>query len=77
MVAQKNIILAITTSIQDSGLLDMRTHLFEKKTSYMVKTTAIGSGQAMAMGERGEVDVCCWRIPRMRGKRGLTEALWI
>jgi len=54
---EKNIILATTTSTQDSGLLDVLIPIFEKKTGYMVKTIAVGSGQAMAMGERGEADV--------------------
>ena len=51
--AQKNIILATTTSTQDSGLLDVLIPLFEKKTGYMVKTIAVGSGQAMARGAGG------------------------
>ena len=54
---QKNIILATTTSTQDSGLLDILIPIFEKKTGYFVKTIAVGSGQAMAMGQKGEADV--------------------
>ena len=60
---QKTIILATTTSTQDSGLLDVLIPLFEKKTGYMVKTIAVGSGQAMAMGERGEADVLLVHSP--------------
>jgi tungstate transport system substrate-binding protein len=63
IIAQKNIILATTTSTQDSGLLDVLIPLFEKKTGYMVKTIAVGSGQAMAMGERGEADVLLVHSP--------------
>lgn len=55
--AEKSIILATTTSTQDSGLLDVLIPIFEKKTGYFVKTIAVGSGQAMTMGERGEADV--------------------
>ena len=51
--AQKNLILATTTSTQDSGLLDVLIPIFEKKTGYFVKTIAVGSGQAMAMGAEG------------------------
>ena len=47
----KTIILATTTSTQDSGLLDVLLPIFEKKTGYFVKTIAVGSGQAMAMGQ--------------------------
>lgn len=54
---QKDIIFATTTSTQDTGLLDELIPVFEKKTGYRVKTIAVGSGQAMAMGERGEADV--------------------
>jgi len=54
---QKNIILATTTSTQDTGLLDILIPIFEKKTGYFVKTIAVGSGQAMTMGAKGEADV--------------------
>ena len=47
----KTIILATTTSTQDSGLLDVLIPIFEKQTGYFVKTIAVGSGQAMAMGQ--------------------------
>ena len=61
--AQKNVILATTTSTQDSGLLDVLIPLFEKKTGYFVKTIAVGSGQAMAMGQKGEADVLLVHSP--------------
>jgi len=60
---QKNIILATTTSTQDSGLLDVLIPLFEKGTGYFVKTIAVGSGQAMKMGEKGEADVMLVHSP--------------
>ncbi|MGD0020918.1 MAG: substrate-binding domain-containing protein [Smithellaceae bacterium] len=60
---QKNIILATTTSTQDTGLLDVLIPLFEKQTGYFVKTIAVGSGQAMAMGEKGEADVLLVHSP--------------
>jgi len=61
--AEKNIILATTTSTQDSGLLDVLIPIFEKKTGYFVKTIAVGSGQAMAMGQKGEADVLLVHSP--------------
>ena len=61
--AQKNLILATTTSTQDSGLLDVLIPLFEKKTGYFVKTISVGSGQAMAMGQKGEADVLLVHSP--------------
>ncbi len=60
---QKNIILATTTSTQDSGLLDVLIPIFEKQTGYFVKTIAVGSGQAMKMGEKGEADVMLVHSP--------------
>jgi len=55
--ANPNIILATTTSTQDSGLLDALIPVFEKKTGYTVKTIAVGTGAALAMGEKGDADV--------------------
>lgn len=66
--AQKNVILATTTSTQDSGLLDVLIPLFEKKTGYFVKTIAVGSGQAMAMGAKGEADVLLVHSPAAEKK---------
>ena len=60
---QKHIILATTTSTQDSGLLDVLIPIFEKKTGYFVKTIAVGSGQAMAIGQKGEADVLLVHSP--------------
>lgn len=51
------VILATTTSTQDSGLLDVLIPVFEEQTGYMVKTIAVGTGKALAMGEEGEADV--------------------
>ena len=51
----KEIILATTTSVQDTGLLDVLTDMFKKDTGYKIKAIAVGSGEAMAMGERTPV----------------------
>jgi tungstate transport system substrate-binding protein len=59
----KAVILATTTSTQDSGLLDDLIPLFEKQTGYAVKTIAVGAGQAIAMGKRGEADVLLVHSP--------------
>lgn len=66
--AERNIILATTTSTQDSGLLDVLIPIFEKKTGYFVKTIAVGSGQAMAMGQKGEADVLLVHSPEAEEK---------
>lgn len=53
----KDLILATTTSTADTGLLDALIPVFEKASGFAVKTIAVGSGQALAMGEKGEADV--------------------
>jgi len=65
VAAQENrsIILATTTSTQDSGLLDVLVPAFEKETGYIVKTISVGSGQALKMGEKGEADVLLAHSP--------------
>jgi tungstate transport system substrate-binding protein len=57
------LILATTTSTQDSGLLDVLVPAFERQTGYAVKTISVGTGQAMALGERGEADVLLVHAP--------------
>ena len=56
-------VLATTTSTRDSGLLDVLLPEFERETGYFVKPIAVGSGQAMAMGERGEADALLVHSP--------------
>lgn len=56
-------ILATTTSTQDSGLLDELVPAFEKASGYQVKTVAVGSGQALKMGEQGNADVLLVHSP--------------
>ena len=58
-----NLILATTTSTQDSGLLDVLIPLFETESGYTVQTVAVGSGQAMQMGEEGNADVLLVHSP--------------
>ena len=61
--ANKDIILATTTSTQDSGLLDVLIPVFEEQTGYVVKTVAVGTGQALQMGEEGNADVLLVHAP--------------
>lgn len=62
------LILATTTSTQDSGLLDVLLPVFEHKTGYQVKTIAVGTGQALALGEKGEADVLLVHAPAAEKK---------
>ena len=61
--ANPELILATTTSTQDSGLLDVLIPVFETETGYTVQTVAVGSGQAMKMGEEGNADVLLVHAP--------------
>ena len=58
-----DVILATTTSTQDSGLLDELLPVFEVQTGYRVKTIAVGTGEALAMGSRGDADVLLAHAP--------------
>jgi tungstate transport system substrate-binding protein len=62
------VILATTTSTQDSGLLDVLVPMFEKQTGYSVKTIAVGTGQALALAARGEADVTLCHAPSLEKK---------
>jgi tungstate transport system substrate-binding protein len=58
-----DVILATTTSTRDAGLLDSLLPVFERQTRYRVKVIAVGSGQALAMGRRGDADVVLSHAP--------------
>ncbi|ESU31394.1 hypothetical protein G3A_17120 [Bacillus sp. 17376] len=58
-----DLILATTTSTQDSGLLDLLRPEFEEKHNYNLKIIAVGTGQALEMGTRGEADVLLVHAP--------------
>jgi tungstate transport system substrate-binding protein len=61
--ANPALILATTTSTQDSGLLDVLVPDFEKQTGYTVQTVAVGSGEAMKMGQECNADVLLVHSP--------------
>lgn len=64
-VAKKGTIkLATTTSTQDSGLLDEILPIFTDETGYDVDVIAVGSGEAMKLGENGEADVLLVHSPQ-------------
>lgn len=61
--AIKDLILATTTSTRDSGLLDVLVPIFEQQTGYVVKVIAVGTGEALKMGEEGNADVLLVHAP--------------
>lgn len=58
-----DLVLGTTTSTQDSGLLDVLVPTFEQHTACVVKTVAVGSGEALEMGERGDADALLVHSP--------------
>lgn len=61
--AQPEIIFATTTSVQDTGLLDVIVPIFEKQSGYHMKAVAVGTGQALALAGKGEADVVLAHAP--------------
>jgi tungstate transport system substrate-binding protein len=59
----RELILATTTSTQDSGLLDELIPAFEEESGANVKTIAVGSGEAIELAGRGEADVVLAHSP--------------
>lgn len=68
----REILLATTTSTRDAGLLDSLLPLFEQETGYHVKVIAVGSGQALALGRRGDADVVLSHAPE--AERALADS---
>jgi tungstate transport system substrate-binding protein len=57
------LILATTTSTQDAGVLDVLLPMFEAVSGCTVQVIAVGSGEAMRMGEAGNADVLLVHSP--------------
>jgi tungstate transport system substrate-binding protein len=54
---EKSIVVASTTSTQDSGLFEYLLPIFKQKAGIAVKVVAQGTGQALDTGRRGDADV--------------------
>jgi tungstate transport system substrate-binding protein len=57
------LLLVSTTTTQDTGLLDVLLPAFTDQTGYSVELVAVGSGQALKMGEQGNADVILLHSP--------------
>jgi tungstate transport system substrate-binding protein len=62
--AKQSLKLATTTSTYDSGLLDYLLPEFEKQYGVEVKVIAVGTGQALEMAKRGDVDAVLVHSPK-------------
>ena len=72
----RDVILATTTSTRDAGLLDTLVPLFERQTGYKVKVIAVGSGQALEMGRRGDADVVLAHAPEAETQATSSLDVW-
>ena len=68
--AHPDMILLTTTSVRDSGLLDVLVADFQRRTGYRVKPIVAGSGQILALGANGAGDVLLMHSPA-------AEAAWL
>jgi tungstate transport system substrate-binding protein len=66
------LLLATTTSVRDSGLLDELLPVFTGETGIRVRAVAVGTGAALRMGARGDADVLLSHAPQ--GERELVES---
>jgi tungstate transport system substrate-binding protein len=57
LAQEKSIVVASTTSTQDSGLFEYLLPIFQQKTGIAVKVIDQGTGQALDTGRRGDADV--------------------
>ena len=64
LVKGEPIKLATTTSTENSGLLKVIIPYFEKRTGNVVHVLAVGTGQALRMGQDGNVDVVLVHAPK-------------
>ncbi|WP_114313100.1 substrate-binding domain-containing protein [Thermus caldifontis] len=60
--------LATTTSVYDSGLLDRLLPAFGRTTGVRVEVLAVGTGQALLLAERGDVDAVLVHAPSLEGE---------
>ena len=68
--AHPDMILLTTTSVRDSGLLDVLVADFQRRTGYRVKPIVAGSGQVLTLGANGAGDVLLTHSPA-------AEAAWL
>jgi len=66
------LLLATTTSVRDSGLLDTLLPVFQERTGISVRVVAVGSGAALRMGSDGNADVLLTHAPE--GEQALVES---
>jgi len=74
-VADRKLLLATTTSVRDSGLLDTLVPVFQDRTGYHLQVVAVGTGAALRMGAEGNADVLVTHAPEAEREIVATGAL--
>jgi tungstate transport system substrate-binding protein len=75
--APTRVVLATTTSVDDTGLLDVLVPMFQQQhPQYTLEYVAVGSGQALELGRRGDADVIIAHSPADE-ERFMAEGLGI
>ena len=64
----RSLVLTTTTSTYDSGLLDYIIPPFEEEYNANVRVISVGTGQALAIGARGDADVVLVHAPSLEEK---------
>lgn len=64
----RRVVLATTTSLRDTGLLDALVPVFEEHSGFRVEVVAVGSGQALELGRRGDADVLWVHAPEAEAR---------
>jgi len=64
----EEIIVATTTSLYDSGLLDRLIEAFKRQSGVKVKIIACGTGEALRMGRKGEADLLLVHAPELEAE---------
>jgi tungstate transport system substrate-binding protein len=68
----RSLLVATTTSLRDSGLLEVLLPRFREETGIRVRVVAVGSGAALRMGRDGNADLLLTHAPA--GERELVES---
>ena len=66
--ADESLLLATTTSVRDSGLLDELLPGFTEQTGIRVRVVAVGTGAALRMGAEGNADLLLTHAPAAEEK---------
>jgi tungstate transport system substrate-binding protein len=73
--AEDSLLLATTTSVRDSGLLDALLPGFTQETGIRVRVVAVGTGAALRMGAEGNADLLLTHAPTAEEKLVVSGAV--